>query len=206
MRRLRDQDGGVLAKTLALLLIVALLGAGAMYVYGKRQQPLSVESATLRATDTGTGTVLLAPDGHVYVATIVHNDGTFPVTLLGLDDTPAPHDQPYAASSIGLGDGKTASPDAAAAFTSVALKPGAGVGIFVVYEPNPGLTCANDAARHPVRTDPASVQHLRRRIDAGDRDPRRSRRRGVHARTVRAGARRLDVAAAYPATATMLRT
>ncbi len=32
MRRIGDQDGGVLAKTLALLLIVALLGAGAMYV------------------------------------------------------------------------------------------------------------------------------------------------------------------------------
>jgi hypothetical protein len=68
-----------------------------------------------------------------------------------LDDTPAPHDQPYAASSIGLGDGKTANPDAAAAFTSVALKPGAGVGIFVVYEPNLGLTCSNDTDT-PLRT------------------------------------------------------
>ena len=144
MRRIGDQHGGVLAKTLALLLIVMLLGAGAMYVYGKRQQPLSVDSATLHATDTATGTLLLAPDGRVYVATIVHNDGVFPVTLLGLDETPAPHDQPYAASSIGLGDGKTANPAAAAAFTSVALKPGAGVGIFVVYEPNARLTCAND--------------------------------------------------------------
>jgi hypothetical protein len=154
VRRIGEQDGGVLAKTLALLLIVALLGAGAMYVYGKRQQPLSVESATLRATDTGTGTVLLAPDGHVYVATVVRNDGTFPVTLLGLDDTPAPHNQPYVASSIGLGDGKTASPDAAAAFTSVALKPGVGVGIFVVYEPNPGLTCANDTNATPFAPIP----------------------------------------------------
>jgi hypothetical protein len=68
-----------------------------------------------------------------------------------LDETPAPHDQPYAASSIGLGDGKTANPDAAAAFTSVALKPGAGVGIFVVYEPNPGLACSNDTDT-PLRT------------------------------------------------------
>jgi hypothetical protein len=149
--RIGDQDGGVLAKTLALLLIVVLLGAGALYVYGKRQQPLSVESAALRATDTGSGTVMLAPDGRVYVATVVRNDGTFPVTLLGLDETPAPHDQPYAASSIGLGDGKTANPDAAAAFTSVALKPGAGVGIFVVYEPNPGLACSNDTDT-PLRT------------------------------------------------------
>jgi hypothetical protein len=144
VRRIGDQEGGVLAKTLALLLIVVLLGAGAMYVYGKRQQPLSVDSATLRATDTATGTIVLRPDGRVYVAAIVHNDGVFPVTLLGLDETPAPHDQPYAASSIGLGDGKTANPAAAAAFTSVALKPGAGVGIFVVYEPNPGLACSND--------------------------------------------------------------
>ena len=144
MRRIGDQHGGVLAKTLALLLIVLLLGAGAMYVYGKRQQPLSVASVTLHATDTGTGTIVLAPDGRVYVATIVHNDGVLPVSLLGLDDTPTPRDQPYAASSIGLGDGKTANPAAAAAFTSVALKPGAGVGIFVVYEPNPRLTCAND--------------------------------------------------------------
>lgn len=160
MRRIGDQHGGVLAKTLALLLIVMLLGAGAMYVYGKRQQPLSVDSATLHATDTATGTLLLAPDGRVYVATIVHNDGVFPVTLLGLDETPAPHDQPYAASSIGLGDGKTANPAAAAAFTSVALKPGAGVGIFVVYEPNPGLTCAN-ATNSPSRATPFGPIPLR---------------------------------------------
>jgi hypothetical protein len=158
--RIGDQDGGVLAKTLALLLVVVVLGAGAMYAYGKRQQPLSVESATLRATDTGTGTIVLAADGRVYVATVVRNDGTFPVTLLGLDDTPAPHDQPYAASSIGLGDGTTADPDAAAAFTSVALKPGAGVGIFVVYEPNPGLTCAHDTDT-PSRATPFGPIPLR---------------------------------------------
>ena len=159
MRRIGDHDGGVLAKTLVLLLIVTLLGAGAMYVYGKRQQPLSLDSANLRA-DTATGTIVLAPDGRVYVATIVHNDGVFPVTLLGLDETPAPHDQPYAASSIGLGDGKTANPAAAAAFTSVALKPGAGVGIFVVYEPNPGLTCANDTDT-PSRATPFGPLPLR---------------------------------------------
>ena len=160
MSRIGDQDGGVLAKTLVLLLIVVLVGAGAMYVYGKRQQPLTVESAALHATDTGTGTILLAPDGHVYVATIVRNDGTFPVTLLGLDETPAPHDQPYAASSIGLGDGKTADPDAAAAFTSVALKPGAGVGIFVAYGPNPGLTCAHGTDA-PSRATPFGPIPLR---------------------------------------------
>lgn len=142
MRRLRGEDGGVLAKTLGLLVIVALLAAGAMYVYGKRQQPLSIADATLRATDTGKGTIVLRPNGRVYVATIVHNDGTFPITLQGLDDTPAPHDQPYVATSIGLGDGKTANPASAASFASVALKPGAGVGIFVVFEPNVGLACA----------------------------------------------------------------
>jgi hypothetical protein len=142
MRLLRSEDGGVLAKTLALLVIVLLIGAGAMYVYGKRQQPLSAGDATLHVTDTGKGTVVLAPDGRIYVATIVHNDGTFPVTLQGLDDTPAPHDQPYVATSIGLGDGKTANPASAASFTSVALKPGAGVGIFVVFVPNVGLACA----------------------------------------------------------------
>lgn len=142
MTRLRAEDGGVLAKTLGLLLIVALLGAGAMYLYGKRQQPLSLGDATVHATDADTGGVILAPDGRVYVATIVRNDGTFPVTLLGLDDSPAPHDQPYLATSIGLGDGKTANPASAASFTSVALKPGSGVGIFVVFAPNVGLACA----------------------------------------------------------------
>jgi len=141
MRRLRGEDGGVLAKTLGLLVIVLLLGAAAMYVYGKRQQPLSAQDGTLSATDAGRGAIVLAPDGRVYVATIVHNDGTFPITLQGLDDTPAPHDQPYVATSIGLGDGKTADPASAASFTSVALKPGAGVGIFVVFEPNPDLVC-----------------------------------------------------------------
>jgi len=142
MRRLRGEDGGVLAKTLGLLVIVALLAAGAMYVYGRRQQPLTVTDATLRATDTGNGTIVLKPNGRVYVATIVHNDGTFPITLQGLDDTPAPHDQPYVATSIGLGDGKTANSASAASFASVALKPGAGVGIFVVFEPNVSLACA----------------------------------------------------------------
>jgi hypothetical protein len=142
---LRAEDGGVLAKTLGLLLIVVLLGAGAMYVYGKRQQPLSVGDATIRATDVDAGSITLTPDGHVYVAVIVRNDGAFPVTLLGLDDAPAPRDQPYVATNIGLGDGKTANPSSAAAFTSVALKPGAGVGIFVVFEANPGLACARVA-------------------------------------------------------------
>lgn len=160
MRRIGDQHGGVLAKTLALLLIVLLVGAGAMYVYGKRQQPLSDENATLHATNMETGTIVLAPDGRVYVATIVQNEGVFPVTLLGLDETPAPRDQPYAASNIGLGDGKTANPTAAAAFTSVALKPGAGVGIFVVYEPNARLTCANftDTASRATPFGPISLQ------------------------------------------------
>ena len=142
MRRLRGEDGGVLAKTLALLVIVLLLGAGAMYVYGKRQQPLSAQGATLRATHTAKGTIVLASEGRVYVATIVHNDGTFPVTLQGLDDTPVAHDQAYVATSIDLGDGKTADPASAATFTSVALQPGAGVGILVVFEPNQDLVCS----------------------------------------------------------------
>lgn len=152
MSSLRDQEGGVLAKTLVLLVIVALIGAGAMYVYGKRQQPLSVDAFTMHATDTGKGTVVLAPDGRIYVATIVHNDGTFPVTLQGMADTSAPNDQPYVATSVGLGDGRTANPASAASFTAVALKPGAGVGIFVVYEPNVGLACSrySDAAGPPT--------------------------------------------------------
>ena len=160
MRRLRGEDGGVLAKTLALLVIVLLIGAGAMYVYGKRQQPLSAGDATLHATDTGKRTVVLAPDGRIYVATIVHNDGTFPVTLQGLDDTPAPHDQPYVATSIGLGDGKTANPASAASFTSVELKPGAGVGIFVVFEPNVGLACARytDTRSRPTAFPPIPLR------------------------------------------------
>ena len=160
MSRLHSQRGGVLAKTLVLLLIVLLAGAAVVYVYGKRQQPLSIEDATVRATDGGSGTVVLAPDGRVYVATIVHNDGTFPITLLGLDDAPPPHDQPYAATSVGLGDGSTANPASAASFTSVSLKPGAGVGIFVVYEPNPGLACARytDAAGPPAAFPPVPLR------------------------------------------------
>ena len=158
--RLRAEDGGVLAKILGPLLIVVLLGAGAMYVYGKRQQPLSAGDATVRATETDTGGVTLAPDGRVYVATIVRNDGTLPVTLLGLDDAPAPRDQPYVATSIGLGDGKTANPSSAAAFTSVALKPGAGVGVFVVFEPNAGLACARstDTAGSPTAFPPIPLR------------------------------------------------
>jgi len=48
--RLHGEDGGIIAKILGLMLIVVLIAAGAMYVYGKRQQPLSIDGVALRAT------------------------------------------------------------------------------------------------------------------------------------------------------------
>ena len=160
MTRLHGEDGGIIAKILGLMLIVVLIAAGAMYVYGKRQQPLSIDGVALRATETRNRGVVLAKDGRVYLATIVHNDGTLPITLQGLDDTTPPHGQPYVATSIGLGDGKTTNPAGSATFTAVALKPGAGVGIFVVYEPNPGLTCAgyDDIAGRPTAFPPIPLR------------------------------------------------
>ena len=160
MTRLHSEDGGIIAKILGLMLIVVLIAAGAMYVYGKRQQPLAIDRVALRATETGNRGVVLAKDGRVYLATIVHNDGTLPITLQGLDDTTPPHSQPYVATSIGLGDGKTTNPAGSATFTAVALKPGAGVGIFVVYEPNPGLTCAgyDDTAGRPTAFPPIPLR------------------------------------------------
>ena len=170
-----------------------------MYVYGKRQQPLSIEDATLRATDGGSGTVVLAPDGRIYVATIVHNDGTFPITLLGLDDAPPPHDQPYAATSVGLGDGSTANPASAASFTSVSLKPGAGVADLRRLRAEPRGWRARDTPtrpglrrpshRYPFDSAPTGWRRSRR---WRSRAPRRSRGSRARSASAHSAPRRHD--------------
>ena len=194
--RLHSQRGGVLAKTLVLLLIVLLAGAAVVYVYGKRQQPLSIEDATVRATDGGSGTMVLAPDGRIYVATIVHNDGTFPITLLGLDDAPPPHDQPYAATSVGLGDGEHRE---SRIRRLLHLRiPEAGRRrrrMFVVYEPNPGLRVRairrrGRATRRPSHRCPfdSAPTGWRRSRRWRSRAPRRSRGSRARSASARLGA------------------
>jgi len=143
MTRLHREDGGVIGKLLGLALVIVLILSGIMYVYGKRQQPLTIADVHL-GTTAGAGdedVVKVTPDGQVYLATLVRNDGTLPVTLQGLAEGASPPDQALRAISVGLGDGKTARPDAAAAFTPVGLDPGSSVGVFVVFAVNPELAC-----------------------------------------------------------------
>ena len=143
MRRLDREDGGIIAKLIGLALVGELILSTAMYLYGKRQQPLSIEGVHIGASagSADAATVVVSKNGRVYVATVVHNDGKLPITLQGLADEAPPPDQPLRAISLALGDGKTTQPAASATFTPVGLDPGEGVGVFVVFAANPGLAC-----------------------------------------------------------------
>ena len=93
---LRDQRGGALTKFLATLLVLALLASAALFVYTRSQDPLALGvDATVGyntvLADHGTTTdpvVKLEPNGQIYVATTVRNDGTLPVTITGLGTPP----------------------------------------------------------------------------------------------------------------------
>ena len=153
--RVGDERGGVIGKLLGLLLLLALLASTALYLYGRQQQPLAVGSVHVATSDgqTSTSTVVLTKGGQVYVATVVRNDGRLPVTLQGLADHAPAKGALLIPIAIALGDGKTAEPATAAAFTPIALDPGAGVGVLVTYGPNPGLTCARYGDHPGVATE-----------------------------------------------------
>jgi len=142
MTRLADERGGAVAKLLAILLVLAICASAALYVYGKRQHPLSVDDAHVATSDgqRDPATVGVAPGRAIYVATIVHNDGRLPVTLDGLADAATAPTDAYVPISIELGDGKTATPTAGA-FVPPSLDPGTGIGVVVTYAINPNLAC-----------------------------------------------------------------
>jgi hypothetical protein len=146
---MRGEGGGVTVKVLVgalvALFVLVLLG----FVYASRQRPLQLGDVSVGATG-GAGnahTLRLAPDGRVYVATIVHNTGRLPVTLQGLGEADALSNQPYVPVQISLGDGRTASPEAAAAFSPTRLGPGTGVGVVVTLAVNPDFACEKGFAR-----------------------------------------------------------
>jgi hypothetical protein len=150
MIRLRDQRGGALTKLLATLLVLALLASAALFVYTRSQDPLAlgvdafVGYNTVLA-DHGTPTdpvVKLEPNGQIYVATTVRNDGTLPVTITGLGTPPDEEQTPYIPVELHLGDGKTADPASTSGFEPQKLNPGTGIGILVVFAANAKLICS----------------------------------------------------------------
>jgi hypothetical protein len=144
MTRLGDERGGAVAKLLAILLVLAICASAAVYVYGKRQQPLSVDDAHVATSDGqhDPATVGVAPRRAIYVATIVHNDGRLPVTLEGLGAAPTGPTDAYVPISLELGDGKSAKPTTGA-FVPPSLDPGTGIGVVVTYAINPNLACGH---------------------------------------------------------------
>jgi hypothetical protein len=153
MIRLTDQQGGIIAKLLGLLLVVGILATAALYIYGTNQQPLSAEGAHVATSDGGrrSGQIQLARDRSVYVATIVRNDGPLPVTLEGLGPVPPSPTDVYVPISMELGDGKTPQP-AGGAFAPPSLDPHTGIGVVVTYAVNPNLACVrfSDAPSEPA--------------------------------------------------------
>jgi len=144
MIRLADERGGVIAKLVGILLVLAICASAVVFAYGKHQQPLSIDDAHVATSDgqRNPATVGVAPGRSIYVATIVHNNGRLPVTLEGLEPAATGPTDAYIPVSIALGDGKTPNP-ASGAFTPPSLSPGTGIGVVVTYAVNPNLACGH---------------------------------------------------------------
>jgi hypothetical protein len=156
MTRLADERGGVIAKLFGILLVLAVCASAALYIYGRRQQPLSVQDARVATSDgqRDPATVGIGPNSAVYVATILHNDGRLPVTIEGLAPAGTSATDAYVPISLQLGDGKTPKP-ANGAFVPPSLDAGTGIGVVITYAVNPNLACSqftntpSDAAPFP---------------------------------------------------------
>lgn len=151
---MRREDGGVLTKLLAWLVLLAVAASVGLFAYVRLQRPLTAGAVT--ATTVGAGpadAVRLTPAGRIVVATTVVNDGRWPVTLTGLAEDRAREDDPYVATDLGLGDGDTAALDALVPFAPLRLEPGQGVGVVVVFSPNPDQRCR----QYPVSAENRSV-------------------------------------------------
>jgi len=151
MVRFRDQGGGALTKLLATLLVLALLASAALFVYTRSQDPLTLSvDATVgynaALADHGTATeplVKLEPNGQIYLATTVRNQGSLPITITGLGPPPVDEQTPYIPVELHFGDGKTANPaSGTSGFEPTKLNPGTGIGILVVFAANPKLICS----------------------------------------------------------------
>ena len=79
--------------------------------------------------------------GRVYVATFVKNTGRLPLTLEGLERSETGTSSLYAPVGMFRSDGQSTDPELASPFEPVSLDPGAGLGVLVVFGPNPELVC-----------------------------------------------------------------
>jgi hypothetical protein len=145
-----DDRGGAVLRLIATLFVLLLLATVGLFIYTRTQDPLSAnEDATIGfnavLADHGTSdapAVQLEPNGQIFVATIIHNDGSLPITIRGLGPPSDEEQTPYIPVAIDLGDGKTADPGAATTFTPTKLGSGSGLGVLVTYAANPNLLCS----------------------------------------------------------------
>ncbi len=150
MIRPESDRGSALAKLLGTLLVLLLLASAGLFVYTRTQDPLSVnEDAAIGFNgaladhgDAAAPVVQLEPNGQIYLATTVRNDGSLPITITGLGEPADEEQTPYIPVEIHLGDGKSTDPTASATFSSTTLGSGEGVGILIVYAANPKLICS----------------------------------------------------------------
>lgn len=163
MPSLRDETGGVVARLLWLIVVVSVVAGGALYAYGKQQQPLAFEGvhAAIDGDAHGSASVVFARDATVSIATVVRNVGRFPVTLEGLALDPPNRSDALIAVSLGLGDGRTPTPSATT-FSPPALDPSSAIGIVITFGVNPNLSCEHV----PVRPVPMSLPPVELRFSS----------------------------------------
>jgi hypothetical protein len=144
-----DERGGVVLRLIATLFVLLLLATVGLFIYTRTQDPLSVNEATIGfnavLADHGPSdapVVQLEPNGQIFVATIIHNDGSLPITITGLGPPSDEEQTPYIPVAMDLGDGKTADPGAATTLTPTKLASGSGLGVLVTYAANPNLLCS----------------------------------------------------------------
>jgi len=139
---LADERGGVVAKFLVLLVVLAVLAGGALYLYGTNQQPLAFDGTHAATGDheRNPATVAVTRGATISIATVLRNVGRLPVTLEGLVEDPPGRDDPFVPISLGLGDGTTPTPSATG-FAPPALDPSSGIGVVITYGVNPNLSC-----------------------------------------------------------------
>lgn len=130
------EDGISLAKIVAWLLVLFVLASGGLFMYVRWQVPLALGPATVSEELVG-----LEPNGLVYVATFVRNTSGLPVTLQGLGKLGETDQALLVPVDIRLGDGSSPTESGTARFTPIQLDPDSGVGVLIVYAPNPDLIC-----------------------------------------------------------------
>jgi hypothetical protein len=150
MRRWDEHDGGAVAKLVGTILVLLLLVSGGLFIYTRTQDPLSVSDEAAvgfneALADHGTSDpplVQLEPNGQIYLATTIRNDGSLPITITGLGEPSDEEQAPYIPVDLFLGDGKSTDPGTAAHFTPTKLSPHTGIGILIEYAANPKLVCS----------------------------------------------------------------